>query len=155
MSISIRRSLSAVTRALTLCATAPLWRKRESGVPGDPQVEGRVRWSSYGNLSLTVFPMSPKQGDVVTIVVSVTNTRFSEASFVVVTRVSNPDLAVISCDERVVAISANSTASYGITFSTGGSNRDGRYAIVAQSYHGDSVPTCVNCLRGGRPAEPQ
>ena len=59
--------------------------------------------------------MSQKQGDDATILVGITNSRFADASFVVVTKVFDPSLAVISYGQRVIAIPANSVASYRIT----------------------------------------
>jgi hypothetical protein len=114
------------------------------GVPPAPLVEAQA--NSCGNPSLFAFPMAPKQGDQVTVFVTVTNNTGTDASFVVDSHISDPGSAVALQDDRVVAVSANSSASFQLTFSSSAANRTGAYTVKSRSYVGDTLPVCSNCF---------
>jgi len=132
MNTSVKRSMLAILLALTFCAMAPLF--------------NGVQANSCGNLSLFAFPMSPKQGDQVSLFVSVTNTTNADASYVVDTKISDPTSALVGSDDRVVAVPAGSSVSFAITFSSSQSNKTGTYTVVTQSYQGSSLPVCTTCF---------
>src|SRR5258708_3901846 len=104
MNTSIKRSLLAISLALAFCAMPPLF--------------NGVQANSCGDLSLFAFPISPKQGDGVTVFVSVTNSTIADASYVVDTKISDPTNTLVGADDRVVAVPAGSSVSFAITFSS-------------------------------------
>lgn len=125
MSRSIKRSALAAALALTFCAL--------------PALFNSVQAYNCGSLGVFAFPLAPKQGDVVTIFVSVTNSTSADASYVVDTKISDSAYAVVSHDDRVVAVPANTTVNFQVTFATSASNRPGEYSVLARSTPGDEV----------------
>ena len=105
-----------------------------------------VQAGTCGDLSLFAFPLSSQQGDSVTIFVSITNTAVEDVSFVVDTRISDPNNKGVGVDDRVVLVPAQSNFSFQITLSTSASSAPGTYTTVAQSYRGDTLPVCANCF---------
>ena len=128
------RSMSAMLLAVALALVAL------------PNVSNGARASTCGDLSLFAFPLSPNQGDSITIFVSVTNGASEDVSFVVDTRISDPKSKGVGVDDRVVLVPAQSSLSFQITLSTAASNTAGTYTVVAQSYRGDTLPVCANCF---------
>ena len=132
MSISIKRSLLAIAVTLTFCVMPPL--------------SNPVRATTCGDLGLFAFPASPKQGDVVTMFVSLTNNAAFDPSFVVVSELFDPQsIEPVATDVRAVEVPANSTVAFQFTFQTSSETPPGSYEIFAQSYQG-TLPACGNCF---------
>jgi len=131
MSISIKRSLLAVALTLTFCVVPPLSKP--------------VRATTCGDLGLFAFPASPKQGDTVTVFVSLTNNAANDPSFVVVSEIFGQLIEPVATDVRAVEVPANSTVAFQFTFQTSSETAPGTYEIFAQSYQG-TLPACGSCF---------
>src|SRR5215467_9120850 len=108
-----------------------------------PALSG-VRANSCGDLF--AFPMQPKQGDSITIFITVVNSTNTDASFVVDTKVSDPTSKSVGVDDRVLQIPGGSNVSFQVTLSTTSSSRLGTYTVAARSYQGDTLPICNECF---------
>ena len=142
MNISIKHSVLAAT---LFCFMLPQSNAVKADSFSDPAVTTGVLANSCGNLALFAFPVSPKQGDLVTVFVSVTNNIAADASFVVETTLSTGKL-VVSQDDRVVHVPAHSSVTYQIAFATSPANGSGSYSVFSESYQGDSLPACGKCF---------
>src|SRR5215471_2078228 len=129
--ISIKRSLLAVALTLSFCVMA-----RRSNP---------VRATTCGDLGLFALPASPKQGDTVTVFVSLTNNAAFDPSFVVVTELFGQLIEPVATDVRAIEVLANSTVVFQFTFQTSSETPPGSYEIFAQSYQG-TLPACGNCF---------
>lgn len=147
MRVSMKRPFLAVMLALTVLAIPPLFDGAHARSLGESSqiVVGPPPNNCVG-LGLFAFPVSPKQGDVVNVFVSVMNITDKDASYVVVTDIVQGSTTVVAHDERVVAVPAQSTGNFQITLPTSAATPAGTYAVVAQSYPGDSLPACANCV---------
>jgi len=131
MSISKKRPLLAAALTLSLCAM--------------PFLHSTVRATTCGDLGLFAFPASPKQGDTVTVFVSLTNNAAFDPSFVVVTELFGQLIEPVATDVRAIDVPANSTIAFQFTFQTSSETPPGSYEIFAQSYQG-TLPACGNCF---------
>jgi len=111
-----------------------------------PPAFSGVQANSCGDLFLFAFPLQPKQGDSITIFVTVENTTDDDQSFVVDTKISDPASKGVGVDDRVVSIPAGSNVSFQVTLNTSSSSRTGTYTVVTKSYQGDTLPVCNNCF---------
>jgi hypothetical protein len=133
ISTAFGRSMSAMLVALSLAVLAP-------------PVSNRVQANTCGDLSLFAFPLSPKQGDSITIFVSVMNSASTDVSFVVDTKMSDPNSKSVGVDDQVILVPAQSSFDFQVTLSTSTSNTPGTYTVVTQSYQGNTLPVCANCF---------
>lgn len=131
MSISIKRSLLALALTMTFCVMPPL--------------SNPVRATTCGDLGLFAFPASPKQGDTVTVFVTLTNDAANDPSFVVVSEIFGQLIEPVATDVRAVEVPANATVAFQFTFQTGSETPPGTYEIFAQSYQG-TLPACATCF---------